>query len=59
MRRKVDLPGPGFAEDRDDLAVAQREVDMVEDQPAEMVGGAVGLGDADRRAAAATVASVA
>ena len=43
--QKGRLAGPRFAEDRDDLAVAQREVDMVEHQPAEMVGRAIGLGD--------------
>ena len=37
--------GSGLAEDRDDLAVAQREIDAFEHQPADMVGRAIGLAD--------------
>ena len=50
--QKGRFAGSRFAEDRDDLAVAQREVDMVEHQPPEMIGGAIGLRDALRCAAA-------
>ncbi len=39
--------GAGFAEDRDDLAVAQREIDAFEDESATMVRGAIGLAERD------------
>src|SRR5439155_3815002 len=39
--------GTGFTEDRDDLSVAKREIDALEDQSATMVRGAIGLAERD------------
>jgi hypothetical protein len=41
--QKRRLPRPRFAEDRNDFAVAQGKIDMVEHEPREMVGAAIRL----------------
>ena len=46
--QKGRFSGARFAEHRDDLTLMQGEVDILENQPADMVGGAVGLADGDR-----------
>ena len=41
--QKSRLSGPRLAEDRHDLAIAQRKLDMVEHEPPVVIGGLIGL----------------